>query len=580
MMYYPLFLARCSTNSEPTSSAPVGWVSTQQSRIVGLKPDLRSYFVCWFPRSSVGTHTESKCSDKTHAAMEVPVCNEQPVGWGKVRTPTSLPSDPIPRWGSSFTPTYIVRQCQAGFTLLEMVLVLFLVGLMASATLMLTESVEDQAKYDETKRRMDMMRKAIVGDPTRTINGSPEISGFVADMGRLPNDVRELTEQAYCLTSGYATKADCTTAGKTWHEQASYVVFELCSDPSYTEQTACEGAGETWDANNANMAVGWNGPYLQVMPERDGSLMFRDGYGNTGDTTEQATSDARNAGWKISIAPPDISVASEGFDASVITDDIQSAIINASDWRVDLSGTSISAAFIKPYDPSLLTHSRCSDPTKTTKASCTSPATWFGGCNKAGYFNKTSCQTDSGAWDLCSDATSADKNACETASKIWYGEGYGCAEQKYTTKAYCEGALGAAADTWRSCTDDGTLADKASCEAANEIWYGDDIFSIPLANYRDSTICMKLFYRLNEAIEVVIGDKDGTGTIGVTIKEDGSHQTITFTFPDDTFIPIGVNKMGIYKHEGANCTSEPYPNDRTMIDVVVHARTQLGVINW
>ena len=74
---------------------------------------------------------------------------------------------------------------QYGFTLLEMVLVLFLIGLLASAGLLFTEGVEDQAKYDETKRRMELIRKAIIGDATRTINGAPEVSGFAADMGRL-----------------------------------------------------------------------------------------------------------------------------------------------------------------------------------------------------------------------------------------------------------------------------------------------------------------------------------------------------------------------------------------------------------
>ena len=87
---------------------------------------------------------------------------------------------------------------QQGFTLLEIVLVLFLLGLMASSTLFLTQGVEDQTKYDETKHRLKMIRTAIIGDSSRTINGHPEVSGFAADMGRLPECLRELLSQRYC----------------------------------------------------------------------------------------------------------------------------------------------------------------------------------------------------------------------------------------------------------------------------------------------------------------------------------------------------------------------------------------------
>mgnify|MGYP000243957607 CR=1 FL=1 len=79
--------------------------------------------------------------------------------------------------------THLTPTVQDGFTLLEMILVLFLIGLMASATLLLTENIEDQAKYDENKRRMELIRTAIVGQTNRTINGGAEISGFAADMG-------------------------------------------------------------------------------------------------------------------------------------------------------------------------------------------------------------------------------------------------------------------------------------------------------------------------------------------------------------------------------------------------------------
>ncbi|MCX4187781.1 type II secretion system protein [Methylophaga sp. OBS4] len=199
------------------------------------------------------------------------------------------------------------RSRQIGFTLLEMVLVLFLIGLMASAALMLTENVEDQTKYDETKRRMDIMRKAIVGDPTRTVNGSPEISGFAADMGRLPNCIAEL------LTAGDASDAAAPITYKS-----------PCDNSEITE----------WHINgDTKVGSGWRGPYIQVVPERDGDPHFRDGYGNAGTTEAE---DNKNSGWFYDVSGATLGLTSSGYDASATSDDVGTdELIVSSDWQLD-----------------------------------------------------------------------------------------------------------------------------------------------------------------------------------------------------------------------------------------------------
>jgi prepilin-type N-terminal cleavage/methylation domain-containing protein len=179
-----------------------------------------------------------------------------------------------------------------GFTLLEMVLVLFLMGLVASVGLMITENVDDQAKYDETKRRMAMMREAIVGNRYRTLNGQPDISGFVADMKRLPECVKELLQQKDCNDDDLPK----------WKQDASTGVWS-----------------------------GWRGPYLYVIPESDGKRYFRDGYGNSD------TSDAQNSGWKYVVSGAKIMLTSKGFDGNTsAADDISDAQwITANDWQID-----------------------------------------------------------------------------------------------------------------------------------------------------------------------------------------------------------------------------------------------------
>lgn len=204
----------------------------------------------------------------------------------------------------------IRRRSERGFTLLEMLLVIFLMALVASAGLMLTEGVEDQAKYDETKHRMELIRKAIVGDPTRTVNGAPELSGFVADMGRLPLCLAEL------LTLG--DEVVPATVPKTYESP--------CDDTVIVS---------AWNLDqDTGVGIGWRGPYLQVIPESGGGLRFRDGYGNEG---ANAANDALNSGWDYSVTGTTTSLSSEGMDLTVATDDVAAPqLIVSADWQVQL----------------------------------------------------------------------------------------------------------------------------------------------------------------------------------------------------------------------------------------------------
>ncbi|MBD9362789.1 type II secretion system protein [Methylomonas fluvii] len=199
---------------------------------------------------------------------------------------------------------------QLGFTLLEMLLVIFLMALVASTGLLLTEGVEDQAKYDETKRRMELIRKAIVGDPTRTVNGAPELSGFVADMGRLPLCLAELLR--------LGDEVLPATVPKTFKSP--------CDDTEIVSE---------WNLDqNTGVGIGWRGPYLQVIPESGGGLRFRDGYGNEG---ANAAADALNSGWHYSVTAATTSLASEGTDLTVATDDVAAPqLIVSADWQVPL----------------------------------------------------------------------------------------------------------------------------------------------------------------------------------------------------------------------------------------------------
>ena len=89
----------------------------------------------------------------------------------------------------------ISQRSRSGLTLLEMLLVLFILSAIAFSTVSMTDRLDLQSRYDDTAVRLENIRSAVVGDPSRQTNNSPIVSGFVSDMGRLPNNLGELVEQ-------------------------------------------------------------------------------------------------------------------------------------------------------------------------------------------------------------------------------------------------------------------------------------------------------------------------------------------------------------------------------------------------
>lgn len=161
------------------------------------------------------------------------------------------------------------KHSHSGFTLLELLLVIFLLGVLAMTTFAVVQDGDDQQRYDATKTYYQLIKKAVIGDPSLVLNGETDVSGFVADMGRLPNCLRELLEITGCDASN-----------------------EDDDLPVWTQDIE----SQVWS--------GWRGPYLQGIPE-SGGLTFRDGWKNTGGGPGDANPDAFNYGWLFGIGAAD-----------------------------------------------------------------------------------------------------------------------------------------------------------------------------------------------------------------------------------------------------------------------------------
>ena len=171
------------------------------------------------------------------------------------------------------------KKKQTGFTLLELIVVISLLGLVTSLASDFVINETNQQRFNTTKQRMEQIRYAIIGDSSRSLNGQPTISGFIADTGRVPASIENLISNvAYCSIPSEGNQTDCealTPAG-SW----------VPSDPD------------------------WKGPYLRptgyksICAEDDKDKIiskvpvFRDGWANQSNSDCKVQPD-KNYGWEF-----------------------------------------------------------------------------------------------------------------------------------------------------------------------------------------------------------------------------------------------------------------------------------------
>mgnify|MGYP002151770488 CR=1 FL=1 len=475
-----------------------------------------------------------------------------------------------------------------GFTLIELMVTLTILVALAGITIKSTNDMAFQARYEQTQDMADRIKKAIAGHPGRLVNGQPDVNGYVADMGRTPEYLRDLLQAGFCRSAtkdyvSHASDANCTGLNE-W----DWAINTLCLQKSDTTidtaintAAACiPAATHVWIGSNTdidtdttndicdpfttgaactNLKHGWNGPYIVTSKPAENTSALRDGWANP-------VVQANNYGWTVtpaSIVGGVFSIESYGRDhadtanncfplvTNKYTDDCITPIgaaeyttsINTLNIKVN-TDQSILSAYTSPTEISFCTDT---DNAIADEATCdlsgTTDRAWDAATAKCLITHDSTIQAD-----------------CNTSAKRWN-----------TTLSICTKVL--------------NLETKNNCLAVSLHNWDTFINSVLPQTYLSENICMKIHYRKDGVMQEAVSSNY------LTVTRDGGVQDVLFEFDSDlvtpgiqeSTIPNGINAIGVYEYDSAatpNCTTTTYPLSHAIQHVTFAPYKSINNLVW
>lgn len=138
------------------------------------------------------------------------------------------------------------RAQRSGLTLLELMVVLVILAIVATVALQSLQPQVENQRLSSAVRLLDEIKAATIGPKQKyQLDGTPLISGFVSDVGRLP--------RAESL-DGEAEQPE--VLGELWNTDSNLALnfpFQFRSGPT-----------QPVDYSQIRLPCGWRGPYLQL----------------------------------------------------------------------------------------------------------------------------------------------------------------------------------------------------------------------------------------------------------------------------------------------------------------------------
>lgn len=191
-----------------------------------------------------------------------------------------------------------------GFTLLEMLLVVTILGALAFTATAFVENGDDQLRYEDTRTRLEMIRRAVAGEAAPVYGGQVVVSGYVADNGALPGDIASLIADPDPSNPGSFAAEGYAANG------LQSPVFDGAPEGANGFNDGGTLGTDIFILNGAaqQLEKGWRAGYLHAAPGTNGA--FRDGWGNI----SPALPDPPDYRWQWAVVSGALTVTSLGKD--------------------------------------------------------------------------------------------------------------------------------------------------------------------------------------------------------------------------------------------------------------------------